>query len=171
VAIFEPSPPLKQANFEVESEIEKLRLETSFWPISKSCIILGPFPPYEGGIAQYNELLAEAMEKAGWRVEKINYYRYLWGQKLPKSRLGNETENLLSVWNPLTWVRVGLYINTQAPEVLILKYWHTAFVPMYFIISKLGIRNWTKRLIIIDNITPHEWFPFSKSLFKLLAKV
>lgn len=151
--------------------LQALRAEFDSQAVHKSVIILGPFPPYEGGIAQYNELLAGAMEKAGWKVEKINYYRYLWGQKLPKSRIGSENEDILSFWNPLTWVQTGIYIRTIAPTVLILKYWHPLFVPLYMVLSRLGVSGWTKRVIIIDNITPHEWFPFSKWLFKRLAQI
>ena len=136
--------------------------------MSVTAIILGPFEPYRGGIAQYNSLLALNLEKSGWRVEKVEYYSYLWGQKKVKSKIGAETEAILSIWNPLSWVQTGVWIANQAPDVFILKYWTPLFVPMYWVISKIA-KQTSKRVVIVDNVVPHEWFPFSRFLFKRLA--
>lgn len=127
--------------------------------------IVSTYYPHLGGISDFNHSLKINLEKKGHKVEVIT-----WKRQYPKFLHWNggkkEGENCwLDILNPLTWFQVRNYLNIEAPDVVIFRYWHPYFAVCFWFLAK-GIFN-SKVLCIVDNVYPHEKFPFQKRLAKL----
>ncbi len=140
--------------------------------------ILSTAFPLRGGIAHFIGLLYKELVKQH-DVNVITFKRQYPSVLFPgKSQLeGGEntekipTEILVDSVNPLNWIRTGLKIKRDAPDLLIYKYWMPFFGPCFGTIAKFAKRNGkTKVLVICDNVIPHEKKPgdiaFTKYFFK-----
>ena len=59
--------------------------------------------------------------------------------------------------NPINWIRIGLKLKKQRPDILILKYWLPFLSPCFGTISRIARSNkHTKAIVVIDNLIPHE---------------
>lgn len=141
--------------------------------------LLGTAYPYRGGLALYNERLMEEFQKQGHDVSintfslqypsflfpgKTQYADWKKPNKFPIKRSVNSI-------NPINWVRTGLKIKKERPDILIFKYWLPFFSPCFSIIAKIVKSNGhTKVITIVDNIIPHEKRPFDNMLTKFFVK-
>ena len=121
--------------------------------------------PYRGGIAVFTERLARAFqaEKDDVRIStfSLQYPDFLFPGKSQYS--SSERPSDLDITaevnsiNPLNWLRVGLRIRKQRPDILVLKYWIPFLSPCLGTISRIvRSNNYTKVIVIIDNLIPHE---------------
>ncbi|MFC1550237.1 glycosyltransferase [Candidatus Neomarinimicrobiota bacterium] len=135
-------------------------------------IILGPFPPFRGGISDFNLALAQNL-KIKHEVENVNfttqYPAWLFPGKTQykpdNDEIGFNTTRLLSSINFLTWKKTANYIVDKNPDLVIFRYWMPFFALSQanvakYIRSKCG----TKMLAICDNIVPHEKHIFDYQL-------
>ena len=129
--------------------------------------ILSTAYPLRGGIAHFIGLLYKELNK-NHEVKVITFKRQYPSILFPgKSQLeaGDNveiipTEILIDSINPFNWVKAGLKIKNDAPDVLIYKYWMPFFAPCFGTISRIAKRNKkTKTLVICDNVIPHEKKP------------
>ncbi len=134
--------------------------------MANNITILGTAYPFRGGLAVYNERLAKALQdEEGAVVDiqtfKLQYPGFLFPGKTqyadweaPKNL--NITVSVNSV-NPFNWVKVGLKIKKQKPDILIIKYWLPFMAPCFGTIARIAKKNrHTKVISILDNIIPHE---------------
>jgi len=137
-------------------------------------IILSTAYPLRGGIAHFNGLLYKELIKKN-DVMVITFKRQYPSILFPgKSQLeaGESaekipTEILVDSINPINWIRVGLKIKKEKPDVLIYKYWMPFFAPCFGTITRIVKRNKkTKTLVICDNVIPHERKPGDIALTK-----
>ncbi len=137
-------------------------------------IILSTAYPLRGGIAHFNGLLYKELIKKN-DVKVITFKRQYPSIFFPgKSQLeaGESvekipTEILVDSINPINWIRAGLKIKKEEPDVLIYKYWMPFFAPCFGTITRIAKRNKkTKTLVICDNVIPHERKPGDISLTK-----
>jgi len=126
-------------------------------------IIIGPAYPYRGGIADTNESLCRALTKLGHDASivtfTVQYPSILFPGKTQYSSDPQPADlqivrNVNSV-NPLSWLATARYINSQKPDLVIVRYW------LPFLGAALGaitrrIKKPTKVLALCDNILPHE---------------
>ena len=142
-------------------------------------IILSTAYPLRGGIAHFVGLLYKELLKEN-EVEVITFKRQYPSILFPgKSQLesGDTTEKIdtevsVDSINPLNWIKVGLKIKKEKPELLIFKYWMPFFAPCFGTISRMAKRNSvTKVLTICDNVIPHERKPGDIVLTKYFFKV
>ena len=133
--------------------------------------LISPLYPLRGGIAESGSLLEDALNNMNGALMTITYKRQYPKFLFPgKSEFVNDmTERLflldalckLDVLNPLTWFKVARSIKT---DVVIIRYWTPALAVC------IGTLAWLLRkkkiIFIVDNVTPHEKFPFSKILTK-----
>jgi len=121
--------------------------------------------PYRGGIAVFTERLARAFQKERDDVNistfSLQYPNFFFPGKSQYS--SSEKPNNLDIKaevnsiNPLNWLRIGLKIRKQNPDILILKYWIPFLAPCLGTISRIvRSNNHTKVIVIIDNLIPHE---------------
>lgn len=134
----------------------------------KKITILGTAYPYRGGLAVYNERLAKAFTELGCKTNietfTLQYPNFLFPGKTqyanweaPKNL---EITQTVSSINPFTWIKTGLKIKKQKPDVLIIKYWLPFMAPCFGTIARIAQKNkHTKVISILDNIIPHEKRP------------
>ncbi|MHB8853405.1 MAG: glycosyltransferase [Ignavibacteriaceae bacterium] len=129
--------------------------------------ILSTAYPLRGGIAHFIGLLYKELNK-NHEVKVITFKRQYPSILFPgKSQLeaGDNvekipTEILIDSINPFNWIKAGLKIKKEAPDVLIYKYWMPFFAPCFGTISRIAKRNKkTRTLVICDNVIPHERKP------------
>lgn len=141
--------------------------------------LVGTAYPYRGGLALYNERLMEEFQKQGHDVSintfSIQYPSFLFPGKTQYAdwRKPNKFPIKRSVnsINPINWIRTGLKIKKERPDIIIFKYWLPFFSPCFSIIAKIVKSNGhTKVITIVDNIIPHEKRPFDNMLTKYFVK-
>ncbi|MEZ4908843.1 MAG: glycosyltransferase [Saprospiraceae bacterium] len=127
-------------------------------------IILGTAYPYRGGIASFNERLAEEFISLGHDVTiltfTLQYPSFLFPGKTQFSD-DKKPENIvikrtLNSINPLSWIRTGLEIRKLKPDLIISKFWLPFMAPALGTAIRIGKTKKSKAISIIDNIIPHE---------------
>lgn len=143
----------------------------------KKILILGPAWPYRGGLAAYNERLAEELQKDAdveiWTFT-LQYPKFLFPGK---SQYATEaapphlkiTRKINSI-NPLNWLKLGRQIRKMKPDLIIAKYWLPLMGPALGSLIRLGKRGPTKALSILDNVVPHEKRPGDVAFTKYFLK-
>jgi glycosyltransferase involved in cell wall biosynthesis len=128
-------------------------------------IIVGTAHPYRGGLAAFNERLAEEFVREGHEVEiqtfTLQYPKFLFPGKTQFSsdpapkRL--EIIRKINSINPLNWLKAGKEIRRKNPDALIFCYWMSFFAPCFGTIAKIvGKNSKIKRIALIHNMIPHE---------------
>lgn len=142
-------------------------------------VIIGTAFPYRGGLAVYNERLANEFIKNGDDVEietfTLQYPNFLFPGKTqyadweaPNNLKINRSVNSV---NPFNWIKIGRKIKNKKPDIVIIKYWLPFMGPAYGTISRIIRKNkHTKVISILDNIIPHEKRIGDKSFSKYFAK-
>lgn len=130
----------------------------------KRIILIGPMPPYRGGIARFSASLAEELVNAGHDVRVISfskqYPRIIYPGRTEKDYSQKvsavSTDFLFSPLNPLDWRATIEKIRTFQPDLVIYQWWTTFWAPATsWLIHKLNkARIYTK--ILIHNAFPHE---------------
>jgi glycosyltransferase involved in cell wall biosynthesis len=121
--------------------------------------ILSVFPPYRGGICQFNERLSQVLGQEH-ELLLVNFKRQYPDILFPgKTQLEPEGRSIaqtamLDTINPLSWGKTARYINRWQPDVLITRYWMSFFAPSLGFTTR-RIKAKTK-LAILDNVVPHE---------------
>lgn len=140
--------------------------------------ILSPFYPYRGGIAQFSAMLHTELEKEGHTVQAFNFKRlypdFLFPGKTQYVEEGDKaiaikSQRVLDSINPLTYFQAVNTIKEFQPDVLIISYWMSFFVPGYAHIAN-RMKKHCKVITLIHNAIPHEPKFFDKPMAKLLFR-
>ncbi len=127
--------------------------------------ILGTAYPYRGGLAAFNERLANEFISEGHEVKIITftlqYPNFLFPGKTQYSDgpapEGLNIERKMNSCNPFNWISLGREIKKDAPDLLIIKFWLPFMAPCLGTIARIARSNKkTKVVSILDNIIPHE---------------
>lgn len=66
-------------------------------------------------------------------------------------------ERVMNTCNPLNWVRLGLRLRRERPDMILMKYWTPFMAPCFGSIVRIARTNGhTKVVCQIDNVEPHE---------------
>jgi D-inositol-3-phosphate glycosyltransferase len=147
--------------------LDKRKIRLSVWlkKIKEMKVILvGTAYPYRGGLAAYNERLAREYQKQGHEVEivtfKLQYPSFLFPGKTQLSSDAAPMEinisRRINSLNLISWIKVGGYIKSQKPDVVIFCYWMAFFAPCFATIACCARSPKTKMLGLIHNMIPHE---------------
>jgi glycosyltransferase involved in cell wall biosynthesis len=128
-------------------------------------IIMGPAWPLRGNLAAFDEKLAASFSEAGIKTKlstfSLQYPGFLFpGSTQYSSDLAPEgltIEVVINSINPFNWIKVGLRIKNEKPDLIIVRYWLPFMGPCLGTI--LRIVKWnkhTKVIAIVDNMIPHE---------------
>lgn len=127
--------------------------------------LLGPAYPYRGGLAAIMHTMARLWQREGHCVKldtfTVQYPEFLFPGKSQYAS-GSAPEDLeiercLHTANPFNWLRMGLRLKRERPDVVVLKYWTPFMAPCFGTIARLARRNGHTRFICqIDNVEPHE---------------
>ena len=142
-------------------------------------VIIGPAYPYRGGLATYNERLAQEFIKEGHDVKMETFTLQYPALLFPgKSQFNDkpapedlEITRTVNSINPLSWFRVGKRLANEKPDLVIFRYWLPFMAPALGTISKIIKKNnFTKCICLADNIIPHEKRPGDSLLTKYFLK-
>jgi D-inositol-3-phosphate glycosyltransferase len=128
-------------------------------------VICGPAHPYRGGIAAYNERLAQQFLQEGDAAAiytfKLQYPSFLFPGKTQYDEgyapEGVTITRAINSVNPLNWFTIGLRLRRTRPDLLIFRYWLPFLAPALGFIARIVRTNrYTRIVTIFDNVVPHE---------------
>ena len=137
-----------------------------------NAVLLGPAHPYRGGLADFDHLLARALNRAGIPCRlytfTLQYPSFLFPGKSQFTDApapeGLDITRVLNSVNPLNWVRTGLRIRRERPDLLIVRYWIPQMAPALGTVCRIARRGGTRTVAIMDNVLPHESRPMDRLL-------
>ena len=140
--------------------------------------IIGTAYPLRGGIAHYNAILASHL-KQRHTVDVITFkrqYPKLFFPGTSQKETGDpgipiHSRQLVDSINPFNWIRTGLTVRRERPDLIIFKYWLPFFGACFGTIA--AVARWgtrTKVLYICDNVIPHEHRPGDRFLTRFAFK-
>ncbi|MBQ7531298.1 MAG: glycosyltransferase [Paludibacteraceae bacterium] len=128
-------------------------------------VIVGTAYPFRGGLATFNQRLAQQFQAEGHHVELITfttqYPSFLFPGKTQYSTEAAPADltirRAVNSCNPLTWWRVGRQLHKQRPDFVICCYWMAFFAPAFATIERIVRRNrHTRCIALVHNMIPHE---------------
>jgi len=134
-------------------------------------IIIGPAHPLRGGLATFNQRLADEFNKDGNDCSivsfSLQYPSFLFpGTTQYSSDPAPQNIKILSIINsinPLNWVLVGRKLRRERPEIIVVRFWLPFMGPALGTILRLVKKNrYTRIICIADNVKPHEKRPGDK---------
>lgn len=133
--------------------------------MSMKVIIVGPAHPYRGGIAAFNERLAQEYTSQGHTVEIVTFTLQYPGFLFPgttqysaeKAPRGLDIVREVNSINPFNWIKVGRKVARKDPDLVIIKFWLPFLAPCLGTVARVIKRRCNTKIIsILDNIVPHE---------------
>ena len=130
---------------------------------NQKVIIIGPAFPFRGGIANFNNALAQAYNDRKDDVTLISFTlqypgflfpgttQYEQGETPKKIKI----ETLINSLNPFNWLRVARKINFENPDLVIIRYWLPFMAPCLGTIAyllKKKIKIFQKIVLLIGKI-------------------
>lgn len=131
----------------------------------KKVVILSPAHPLRGGIASSSQRLAYALQEAGCEVVIysfcLQYPKMLFPGKTQytddPAPSGLYIKTVINSINPFNWLKVGLQLRKERPDLVIARFWIPFMGPCMGTILRIARSNgFTKTMSIADNIIPHE---------------
>lgn len=128
-------------------------------------IIVGPAHPYRGGLATFNECMAQQFLQDGADVSietyTLQYPSLLFPGKTqyttdapPK---GLSIKRSVHALNPFNWLKVGKRLRNEQADLVLLRYWMPFMAPCMGTIGRLIRKNKRTKVVgLVDNIIPHE---------------
>ena len=145
----------------------------------KKIVIVGPAYPLRGGIANFNEALAQSFQKEGHEVNLFSFYfqypNFLFPGKTQYDNSETAPENLkihntISSINPMSWGVTARKILACSPDIVIIRFWLPFMGPSLGTIAKKLRKSGVKVVAITDNVIPHESRVGDKQLTKYFLK-
>jgi D-inositol-3-phosphate glycosyltransferase len=136
-------------------------------------VLIGSAHPLRGGLATFNERLIREYRRKG-----MDAFIYTFSLQYPsllfpgKTQFSSEPapEDLpifikVNSINPFNWIKTGLELRKQRPDLVIVKFWMPFMAPCFGTICRIIRGNRHSRVItIIDNLIPHEHRPGDRML-------
>jgi len=132
----------------------------------KNIVIIGSaFPLRGGGIATFNERLAQQFIEEGYQTTifsfSLQYPNFLFPGK---SQLSTEQApkglhiiSCINSINPFNWIKIGFKLKKLKPNIIVVRFWLPFMGPCFGTILRIVKWNKTTKIICIaDNIIPHE---------------
>lgn len=141
-------------------------------------VILGTAWPYRGGIADFNNRLAQEFISEGNQVRIITftlqYPSFLFPGKTQYSPdpqpEGLDIVRRLNSVNPFNWIKVSRDIRNEKPDLLIVPFWMPFMGVSIGAVSRMAKKCGAKRIAILHNLIPHEHKPGDKILSRYFIK-
>ena len=132
--------------------------------------ILSCFPPFRGGISQFNTSLYQELSKV-CTVQAYNFKRqypeFLFPGKTQYIEDGTrppfEAVPLLDTANPISYITTARAISRWKPDLLLMRYWMPYFAPSQGFVAR-HMPKGCKVVSILDNVIPHERHFFDRPL-------
>lgn len=126
--------------------------------------MVGTAYPLRGGLAAYNERLTREFIQEGDDAKiytfSLQYPSFLFPGKTQYSTSPPPPDLDIRVCinsiNPLNWIRVGLALRRERPDLIVVKFWLPFMGACFGTILRIAKRRGTTVVCIADNIIPHE---------------
>ncbi|MCX8038815.1 MAG: glycosyltransferase [Candidatus Sumerlaeia bacterium] len=127
--------------------------------------LVGPVHPHRGGIAHYTACLAEAVQKSGCAVQVVSfvrlYPRFLFpGQSefdVSREAAAFPSERVLAPLNPLRWMSALQAIKRFHPDLVVIAWWHSWFLPVTaFLLVWLRWVQRRRTVLLCHNVGSHD---------------
>lgn len=132
--------------------------------------VVGPFPPYRGGIAQFSMKLLETLSSCfpGEEFVPLSFRRLYpsllfpgTSQMEPESvEREDSVERLVDSCNPLSWISCRNSLKRRGFQRMIIQWWHPFFAPSLM----ASIPGSIPSAAVCHNVIPHESFPMAGRL-------
>lgn len=128
-------------------------------------VIIGPAYPLRGGLATFNQRLAQEFIKEGHSCELVSfslqYPSILFPGKTQYSEepapAGLIIRSIVNSINPANWLQVGKRLRNERPDFIIVRFWIPFMGPaLGTILRQVKKNRHTKVICIADNVIPHE---------------
>lgn len=128
-------------------------------------VIVGTAWPYRGGLAAFNERLAQQFVAEGHEVEMVTftlqYPNFLFPGTTQFSNSPSpenlKIERKLSSINPISWQKTARYVAKLQPDLVIFAYWMSFMAPCFGSVARLVKKRCaTKCIALVHNMLPHE---------------
>lgn len=127
--------------------------------------IIGTAFPYRGGLADFNERLAQEMQNDRHQVDiytfSLQYPNFIFPGKSQYRKEPKPTNlqisRVLSSVNPFSWIKTGQQLKKKKYDLLIIPYWLPFMSPCLSTVAYTARKNSSSKIIsIVHNMTPHE---------------
>lgn len=130
-------------------------------------VLIGPAYPYRGGLAAFNERLAEELQREGHEVVIVTFTLQYPGFLFPgKTQFSSDPApahlqiyRWINAVNPFNWPLAGRKIRALQPDLVICKYWLPFMGPALGTVLRMLNRRRTHIMALAHNIIPHESRP------------
>ncbi|HUR10111.1 MAG TPA: glycosyltransferase [Flavitalea sp.] len=128
-------------------------------------IIIGPGYPLRGGLATFDQRLAQQFSQQGYHCTifsfSLQYPSLFFPGKTQYSTdpapEGIAIQSLINSVNPFNWLRIGNLLKKKKPAIIVVRYWIPFMAPALGTICRIARKSkHTKVIAITDNIFPHE---------------
>lgn len=134
--------------------------------------LIGPSAPLRGGIARYNDALAQELKHRGHQVLLVSFRRLYpkllfpgTSERDPSLPAGTAL-SLLDPVAPWTWWKSARAVIVFAPAVAVLHWWHPFFFGLARSMARALARAGIPTLALCHNVLPHERLPAQKWLVR-----
>ena len=132
-------------------------------PVSRPSL-LGPLPPFRGGIAQFHQAVAQAYRARGATVDGVTFARQYpeWlfpGKSQVEPGATGTAARLLDPLRPLAWRRAVRHVEAFGADLAVIPYWLSFFAPMWRAVTGGLRRRGIPSVAIVHNALPHERRP------------
>ncbi|HEY0058825.1 MAG TPA: glycosyltransferase family 4 protein, partial [Flavisolibacter sp.] len=130
--------------------------------------IIGPAHPLRGGLASFNQRLAQQFIDEGHQCEIISFSLQYPGFLFPGTTQfttdpppdGLTIHTRINSVNPLNWLATRRWLRKQAFDVIVVRFWLPFMGPALGTILRGARKKHSTRIICIaDNVIPHEKRP------------
>ena len=142
-------------------------------------IIIGPAHPLRGGLATFNQRLAEEFTDQGHDCSIVSFSLQYPGFLFPGTSqystdpppAGITIHRLINSINPFNWIWVGRKLRKWKPDIIVVRYWLPFMGPaLGTILRRVKKNRHTRVVCIADNVLHHEKRPFDKTLTRYFLK-
>ncbi len=140
---------------------------------NNNLIFFGPFYPYRGGIAKFNDNLYEELNQK-INVIKINYFKLypkiFYPGKFQKFNNLIDKDQIAHSYNIFYWIKNLSKIIKFKPDIILFPQWNFFLIPFYIfviIFTKIFVKKKIIFISIVHNIIDHE----SNFIKKILTKI
>jgi len=145
----------------------------------KRVLIIGPAHPLRGGLATFNQRLAQQFTREGWHSAivsfSLQYPSFLFPGTTQYSSDPAPDNVTIHTWinsvNPANWIAAARKIRKLQPDLVVVRFWLPFMGPaLGTILRILKKGRKTKIICIADNVIPHEKRPGDKPFTSYFLK-
>jgi len=145
----------------------------------RKIVIIGPAHPLRGGLASFDQRLCKEFSKQGFEASiysfSLQYPSFLFpGTTQFSTDPAPENMQIFSCINsvnPLNWLKTGLKLKKEKPDLIVVRYWLPFMGPALGTIVRIASLNKHTHIVAItDNVLPHEKRPGDRMFTRYFLK-